>query len=34
MLEKGFKSCFKTVNGAEPGKTFPSGLWDKNMDTD
>ena len=34
MLDKGFRSSFKVVNGAEPGKTFPSGLWEKNMDTD
>lgn len=28
----GYRSCFKEVNGVEPGKTFPSGLWAKGMD--
>lgn len=31
--ESGFRSCFQEVNGAEPGKTFPTGIWAEGMDT-
>ena len=31
--QEGYRSSYREVNGAEPGKTFPTGLWAECMDT-
>lgn len=32
--DNGYVSCFKQINGAEPERTFPTGLQAKFMDMD